>query len=115
MTLHPSVKAVTFNCLKSRYGTPKFQDALVDFIAQANYPRARGNTMHKYAEDTLIPFCYVLVFHIIKFTDAKNADETKTIDSVLAWPKRKNRHRQIIPSCFDMVLVQNPSQDTTHG
>ena len=56
MTLHPSAKAVTFNCLKSRYGTPNFQDALVDFITQANYPRARGNTLHNYAENTLIPF-----------------------------------------------------------
>ena len=56
MTLHPSAKAVTFNCLKLRYGTPNFQDALADFIAQANYPRARGNTLRKYAENTLIPF-----------------------------------------------------------
>ena len=115
MTLHPSAKAVTFNRLKSRYGAPKFQDMLADFIAQVNYPRARGNALRKYAEDTLIPFRRVPVFHIIKFTDAENADETKTIDSVLARPKRKNRHGRIIPSRFDTVLVQNPSHDTMHG
>ena len=113
MTLHPSAKAVTFNCLKSRYGAPNFQDALADFIAQANYPRARGNTLRKYAENTLIPFRRVPVFHIIKFTDTENANETKTIDSVLARPKRKNRHGRIIPSRFDTVLVRHPS--TMHG
>ena len=115
MARHPSAKAVTFDDLKLRYGAPKFQDALADFIAQVNNPGARGNALRMYAEDTLIPFRYVPLFHIIKFTDARNTEETEIIDSVHARPEQRDARGRIIPSRFDTVLVQNPSQDTSQG
>ena len=40
MTRHPSVKAVSFDILKTQYGTLNFQDALANFIALANNPGA---------------------------------------------------------------------------
>jgi hypothetical protein len=115
MARHPSVKAVTFDDLKLRYGALEFQDALADYIAQVNNPGARGNTLRRYAEDTLIPFRQVPVFHVIKFTVTGNADDTETIDSVHARPEQRDTHGRIIPSRFDTVLVQNPSQDTQQG
>ena len=115
MTNHPSAKAVTYDDLKSRYSAPRFQDALADFIAQVNYPSARGNTLRKHAGDTLIPFRRVPVFHVIKFTETGIAEERGVIDSVHARPEKMNTHGQITPSRFDTVLVQNPSQDTDQG
>jgi hypothetical protein len=115
MTDHPSAKAITYDDLKLRYSAPRFQDALADFIAQVNYPSARGNTLHKHAGDTLIPFCHVPVFHVIKFTEAGIAEERGVIDSVHAWLEKMNMHGQITPSCFDTILIQNPSQDTDQG
>jgi len=115
MALHPSAKAMTFDDLKLRYGALKFQDVLAVFIAQANNPGVRGKTLGKYADDTLIPFRRVPVFHIIKFTDTRNANETSIIDSVHAQPEQRDTRGQIIPSRFDTVLVENPSQDTQQG
>ncbi len=115
MAHHPSVKAVTFDNLKLRYGALQFQDMLANFITQVNNPGARGNILYTYAEDTLIPFHQVPVFHIIKFTVTGNAKEMGIIDSVYAQLEQRGVCRQIIPSCFDTVLVQNPSQDTKQG
>ena len=115
MACHPSAKAVSFDDLKFRYGALKFQDVLADFIAQVNNPGMRGNALRTRAEDTLIPFRRVPVFHIIKFTETGNAEETGTIDSVHARPEQKDNRERIIPSRFDTILVQNPSQDTKQG
>jgi len=115
MAQHPSVKAVTFDDLQLRYGTLEFQDALADFIAQVNNPGARGTTLHTYAGDTLIPFRRVPLFHIIKFTEARNTKESRIIDSVHAWLEQRDKRGRIIPSHFDTVLVQNPSSNTRQG
>ena len=87
MTCHPLVKAVSFDTLKTHYGAPKFQDALADFVAQVNYPKARGSTLCSHAEDAHIPFWGVPVFHIIKFTET---EKSETIDSVHAQPEQKD-------------------------
>ena len=64
------------------------------------------------AEDTLIPFRGVPVFHVIKFT---GTDGSQTIDSVHARPEQRDKRGQIIPLHFDTVLVQSPSTDTNQG
>ena len=84
MARHPSVKGVTFNDLQLRYGTLEFQDALANFIAQVNNPGARSTALHTYAGDTLIPFRHLPLFHIIKFTEARNTEESGIIDSMHA-------------------------------
>ena len=112
MTRHPSVKAVSFDILKTQYGALNFQDALANFIALANNPGARGSTLRVRAEDTLIPFRAIPVFHIIKFMEIEKPD---IIDSVFARPEQRDKRGRIIPSRFDTVLVQSASQDTTQG
>jgi hypothetical protein len=115
MARHPSAKAAKFDDLKFRYGAHEFQDALADFIAQVNNPGVRGNALRRHAEDTLIPFRRVPVFHMIKFTETGNAGNMAIVDSVYARPERKDKRGRIIPSRFDTVLVQNPSRDTQQG
>ena len=114
MARHPSAKAIMFEDLKFGYGALEFQDALADFVAEVNNPGARGNTLRRLAEDTLIPFRRVPVFHVIKFTETGNAEET-VIDSVYARPEQRDARGRIIPSRFDTVLVQNPSNDSKQG
>jgi hypothetical protein len=46
MTLHPTVKAVSFEVLAESYGAVDFQDALADYIAQVNHPGASAATLH---------------------------------------------------------------------
>ncbi len=112
MARYPSVKSVSFDALKSQYGALNFQDALADFVAQVNNPGASRSMIRSCAEDTLIPFRGVPVFHVIKFT---GTDEPQVIDSVHARPEQRDKRGRIIPSRFDTVLVQSPSQDTTQG
>jgi len=112
MTCHPSAKAVSFDTLKIQYGALKFQDELADFVAQVNNPGVRRSTLDLHAEDTLIPFRGVPIFHFIKFRETGGSE---TIDSVHAQPERRDKCRRIIPSCFNTVLVQSPSQDTRQG
>ena len=114
MTRHPSKKKVSFSALKLRYGAPQFQDSLADFITEANNPGASRSALRSRAEDTLLPFQGVPVFHIIKFT---GSDGSQVIDSVHVRPEKKDkRHNgRIIPSRFDTALVQSPSRDTKQG
>jgi len=75
---------MSFDTLKIQYRALNFQDALADFVAQVNNPGVRGNTLRSYAEDTLITFQGVPVFHFIKFTETGGLE---TIDSVHAQPE----------------------------
>jgi len=112
MACHPSRKNASFDILKTQYGVLDFQDVLAEFITQVNNPGASRSILSLHAEDALIPFRGVPVFHVIKFT---GTDGSQTIDSVHARPEQRDKCRQIIPSCFDTVLVQSPSPDTKQG
>ena len=78
----------------------------------ALYPEARGSTLRSRAEDTLIPFRGVPVFHVVKFTET---NESEIIDSVHARPEQRDKRGRIVPSRFDTVLVESPSQDRKQG
>lgn len=110
MTLHPSIKAVSFDDLARRYGAPDFQDALADFLAQVNYPGASAAVLRRRAADTHIPFRAVPVFHHIKFTEHGNSE---IVDAVHVRPEQNDSHGRIIPSRFDTVFVQTKGQDGT--
>ena len=49
MTRNPTVKAVSFDDLAHHYGAIDFQDAIADFIAQFNNPRASGASLRALA------------------------------------------------------------------
>ncbi|KAH8976593.1 hypothetical protein EDB92DRAFT_1938543 [Lactarius akahatsu] len=74
MTRHPSQKA----------------DALADFIAWINHPQASATALRALAEDTLLPFRSVPVYHKIKF--------------------QRDARGRVIPSRFDMVIVHGNAQ-----
>ena len=114
MTRHPSKKKVSFSALKLRYDAPQFQDSLADFITEANNPGSSRSALRSHAEDTLLPFQGIPVFHIIKFT---GSDGSQVIDSVHVRPEKKDKchNGRIIPSRFDIALVQSPSRDTKQG
>ncbi|KAH8984959.1 hypothetical protein EDB86DRAFT_3066087 [Lactarius hatsudake] len=69
LTIHPSEKGITFGALFNRYGAIDFQDALADFIVQHNYPELSASVARRCANNTLIPFQKVSVFHRVKFTN----------------------------------------------
>ena len=69
LTAHPSEKGVTFEVLSHRYGAIDFQDALADFIVRHNFPGLSASIAWRRADNTLLPFRQVSVFHKIKFTN----------------------------------------------
>ncbi|KAH8979861.1 hypothetical protein EDB86DRAFT_2814255, partial [Lactarius hatsudake] len=109
----PSRPAVSFNDLTDKYGAFDFQDTLADFIAQLNHPQASATALRALAEDTLLPFHHVPVFHKIKFVLTPDLD---IIDVVHVRPDQKDTLAPLqIPSRFDTVIVCSRPQDATHG
>ncbi|KAF8264342.1 hypothetical protein EI94DRAFT_1772698 [Lactarius quietus] len=107
MTLHPSLKAVSFNDLAVKYGALDFQDALADFIACVNHPEASTTALKDLAENTLLLFQTVPVFHRIKYISTCYSE---VIDTVHVWPEQSDARGNPIPSQFDTVIVQHGSQ-----
>ncbi|KAF8261683.1 hypothetical protein EI94DRAFT_1888976 [Lactarius quietus] len=105
LALHPSEKAVSFGDLTNQYGTIDFQDALADFIVQHNYPNLLANAAHRHADNTLIPFQKVAVFHKIKFTDC-NDTHKNIVDIIHVQPEACNQCGTINAGRFDTCLVK---------
>jgi Plavaka transposase len=98
MALNPT-KSATFDTLARNYGAVDFQDELADLLAHINNPGVSAHTMRQRAEDTLIPFRSVPVFHVIKFTKGGPLGEIS--DSAHARPEAVDSHTRIIPARFD--------------
>jgi len=112
MAQHLSAKAVSFDDLHELYRATQFQDTLVDFIAQFNYPGTAGNTLLTHARNMLIPFCSVAVFHKVKFV-SNDTESAETVDAIHVWPEQKDACGWIIPPRFDTALVLTQCQDGT--
>jgi hypothetical protein len=82
-------------------------DALGDFIAAVNNPGVSAATSRARAEDTLIPFRAVPVFHRIRFVASNNDDKSYTVDAVYVRPEQIDSHARTVPSRFDTVLIYN--------
>ena len=106
MARNPTLKAVSFHDLAHNYGAIDFQDAITDFIAQFNNPRASGASLHSLASNVLIPFCFIHMHHRFKFS---NLDDSEIVDGVQVWPEQKDACGLRIPSRFDTVLVHGKS------
>ena len=106
MARNPTFKAVGIRDIIGKYGAVNFIDALADFIAGINNPGASMQELLRRSEDTLIPFGRVPVYHNMKFMKTGDGGQSEVIDVVHAWPEQQDSCGQIIPSCFDTVLVQ---------
>ena len=109
MALDPT-KSASFDVLAHSHGAIDFQDALADFLANLNNPGVSASTVRLQAENTLIPFRSVLVFHNIKFTQIGDTGKSEITDTVHVRPEVVTR-RHIIPARFDTVIVH---QDSLH-
>ncbi|KAH8988112.1 hypothetical protein EDB92DRAFT_1817732 [Lactarius akahatsu] len=109
LTIHPSEKGITFGALFNRYGAVDFQDALADFIVQHNYPELSASVARRHANNTLIPFRKVSIFHRVKFTNRGDTVQ-KTVDVLHIRPEACNHHGDTIPGRFDTMLVKDGSR-----
>jgi hypothetical protein len=116
MTLHPSLKAVSYHDLHYQYGASNFQDTLADFIACCNHPGATKRQLQAHASNTLLPFSSLAVFHKIKFTSKLegSSHSAEVIDAIHVQLEQTDIHGQIIPVRFDTVLVCGQC-NTVHG
>ena len=104
MTLHPSIKAVSFDDIHELYGAIQFQDTLAEFIACVNHPGISGHALNARAVNTLIPFHSVAVFHKVKFV-SNDVESTKIVDAIHVRPEQKDTCGRTIPPQFDTALV----------
>ena len=115
MTLHPTVRAVSYEELSEKYGAVDFQDCLADFIAQLNHPGASAAALRSRAADTLLPFRRVPVFHRIKFVSRSSSDDFEVVDGVVVQPEQNDACGRTMPARFDTVLVRGRHGDIMHG
>ncbi|KAI9461724.1 hypothetical protein BJY52DRAFT_1425670 [Lactarius psammicola] len=109
LTTHPSEKGVSFDSLANRYGAIDFQDTLADFIVQHNYPELSASAARRRADNTLIPFQRVSVFHKIRFANRDDSDK-RTVDAIHIRPEARNKRGIVNPGRFDTGLVKNGSR-----
>jgi hypothetical protein len=91
MAINPT-KSVTFDVLAHNYGAIDFQDELADFLAHFNNPGVSAQSMRQQAEDMLIPFHSIPVFHNIKFTKCRPLGESEISDTAHTRPEVKDAH-----------------------
>jgi len=115
MTQKPAMARVPFDALANDYGALDFQDALADFITQVNFPGASGIALQHRAHDTHIPFSGVPVYHNIKFTKSSEFEGSEIVDVVHVRPEQLDSHGQIIPACFDTLLVNGRGPNGRQG
>ena len=108
LTAYPSERGISFEGLFNRYGAIDFQDSLADFIVQHNYPGLSTSAARRRADNTLLSFRKVSVFHKIKFIDPEDSD-ARTVDVVHIRPEARNHRSHIIPGRFDTALAKNGS------
>jgi hypothetical protein len=108
IAINPSARAVSFSDIIWKYGAVDFQDALADFITQINHPDLTGIALRNLANDTLIPFHSVSVFHKIKFVSAASSDSDRfdVVDTIHVRAEQHDSHGRTIPARFDTVLVR---------
>ena len=117
MAINPSARAVSFSDIVRKYGATDFQDALADLIAQINYPDLTGNALRNLADNTLIPFHSVSVFHKIKFLSAasSNSDKFDVVDTIHVRAEQCDSRGRTIPPRFDTILVRGKgSSELSH-
>jgi len=104
MAVNPT-KSATFEDLACNYGAVDFQDALADYLVYLSNPGLSAHSARQRADNTLIPFRSVPVFHKIKFTKCGPSGDLEISDSAHARPKGMDMRARIIPARFDTVVV----------
>jgi Plavaka transposase len=105
---HPSVRSVRLYDIADKYGAVDFQDALADFVVHHNSPGLSAISARNLANNTLIPFTRVSVFHKIRFV-GQMKDSEQTIDAAFAKPEQRDKDGNVVPGRFDTVLVSSGS------
>ncbi|EIW51487.1 uncharacterized protein TRAVEDRAFT_41080 [Trametes versicolor FP-101664 SS1] len=110
MTRHPSRRAVPLAEVisLSHYGARFFTPALTRFIVQWRHPEWTSRQVEYHADDFILPFERLPVFHRIKFWNEAIYGK-ETVDSVHVHPRQTHdgASREIVtPARFDTVLVR---------
>ncbi|KAI1782434.1 hypothetical protein LXA43DRAFT_905807 [Ganoderma leucocontextum] len=110
MTCHPSVKSVKFPQLVTNYGATFFRDALSRYVIECNQPQLTRHQVEQQASKIFFDFFSVAVFHKIKVhildSEGLGLQDTDTHDVIHVRAARKNKYNDMIPGCFDTVLVR---------
>jgi hypothetical protein len=108
MTKSPSVRAVNFNDIISKYGATFFREALKRYtvLVQHSGPPLTRSQLERKILHTNLPFTTVSVYHRLKFTAPGDTTLAKrvTLDSIHVQPERRTKKGTRIPPRFDTVL-----------
>lgn len=109
MVCHPSVKGVSFDDIKGKYGTTYFHDALTCYIMTINH----SDLMHLQVEDKLVlvylPFKSVPIYNkvklLIKDPDGLAVSGTGAHDVIHACVTHQRKGGGVVGGHFDTALI----------
>ncbi len=118
MARHPSVKGVTFDDVKMKYGATYFRDALTRYVVNFNHPDLTRAQVERQSASVYFPFKSVPVYNKVKLLvddpDGLAVPGTGSRDVVHARATRQKKGGGEIGGRFDTVLLRD-HEDGTRG
>ncbi|KAI0039282.1 hypothetical protein FA95DRAFT_1504372 [Auriscalpium vulgare] len=114
LTQHPTVKAVSFANVATRYGAEHFRNALARYITQWNHPTWASARVNRVAAGYMFSFASVAAFHKVKFwhPDAQGRDDVpQMLDCIYARPRYRDTQGRLQEGRFDTALVDDRQVD----
>lgn len=117
MSKHPSVRAVTFQVLREKYGTHQFEATLARFIVQYQHPSYTKHQIDNEAPSLHIPFYKVSIYHRLKFVSqdiyALDPLAAHVVNSIHVEPVRLDKNNKAILGRFDIALFKTSEGSET--
>lgn len=111
MARHPSVKGVSFDDIKTKYGATYFRDALTRFVVSVNYPALTRAQVENQAASIYFPFHSLPVYHKVKLLiedpDGLAVPGTGARDVIHARATRSKRGGGELGGRFDTALIRD--------
>ncbi|KAJ7212297.1 hypothetical protein GGX14DRAFT_534532 [Mycena pura] len=110
LTKHPSAYGVNFAALADRYGAEFFQDVFARFVVAFKNPTVSSRQLEHLADEYIILFQSVSVYHKIKFWNEdvfgrENASDS--LDVIHIKPGYINKRGRAIAGQFDTALMND--------
>ncbi|KAH9932480.1 uncharacterized protein B0H18DRAFT_1115738 [Fomitopsis serialis] len=108
LTRYPTHKSLSFSTVETRYGAPRFQTVLKEFIAHFKHPHLSGRDFANFVSVYDLPFRSVSVWHKVKFWNQdpfQRREAPETLDVIHARSAYRDTQGRVVAGRFDTALV----------
>ena len=108
MSMHPSARRVPLDSIETDYDAPHFCVALRRYVVLSHSLQLTTAQVKHRLWEVRFPFQHLPVWHWIKFRRVEPyTGITQIVDSIHAYPHRRDVHDDHIPGRFDTVFIND--------